>query len=101
MGGDYSVTIAPRTIDGARVLSIADLSDARPLGTTRHVVNGLERTEFAALAIAQYDTNPGFYLFYCDGDWKTITDTYHDTIEDAVAQARFEFGPIAFSDVNQ
>jgi hypothetical protein len=101
MGGDSSVTIAPLTIDGAKVLSIADLSDSRRTSNTRHVVNGVERADFAALAIAQYDANPGFYLFYCDEDWNTITDTYHDTIEGAVAQARFEFEPVVFTDLNQ
>ena len=88
----------PRAIDGATVLRFADLSTTSRTGKTRHIVHGREATNFAALAIAQYQSDPGFYLFYCDGDWNTITDTYHDTIDAAIAQAQFEFGSVAFSD---
>jgi hypothetical protein len=36
------------------------------------------------------------YLFYCDDDWRCLTDTYHEGMEHAVAQAEFEFGPVPF-----
>ena len=48
-------------------------------------------SEPAALAICQYANEDGFYLFYCSPDWKTITDTWHESLEDALAQAEFEF----------
>lgn len=51
---------------------------------------------FYRLAIARYDSDSGFYLFYCDPDWNVITDTYHDTPADAMAQAEFEFGHVNF-----
>jgi hypothetical protein len=89
----------PTSIDGATVVKVADLSTASPTGRTRHIVRSEEVANFAALAIARYDSDPGFYLFYCDDGWTTITDTYHDTIEGAVAQAEFEFGHVTFTDV--
>ena len=90
---------APNLIDGARLLRVADLSLAAPTGGTRHVVGDTEVDDFAAVAIAQYDSTPGFYLLYCDTDWNALTDTYHESVEDAIAQAEFEFGPLEFADV--
>jgi hypothetical protein len=88
----------PPVIDGAQVLKIADLSQARPTHATRHVVKGQEVGDFAGLALARYDEQSGVYLFYCDRNWKTVTDTYHETLELAIAQAEFEFGSLTFID---
>ena len=41
--------------------------------------------------IARYANDPGFYLLYFDANGDEMTDTYHDSIEDAMAQADFEF----------
>ena len=43
------------------------------------------------LRIVQYSSDPGFYLFYCDDCGSEMTDTYHDSIHDAMAQANWEF----------
>lgn len=91
----------PASIDGATVIAVADLRGVSPTGRTRHVVRGDEVTHFAALAIARYDSDPGFYLFYCDSSWKTVTDTYHETVEGAKAQAEFEFGQVTFRNVEK
>jgi hypothetical protein len=32
-----------------------------------------------------------FYLFYFDADGRCLTDTWHQTLEAAKAQAQFEF----------
>jgi hypothetical protein len=98
MGGDRAVKEPPRRLDGARVLKFADISGWTPTGRTRHFRDGRQVTHFASLAIAQYESDPGFYLFYCDDDWNVVTDTYHDTIDGAVSQAEFEFGAPAFLD---
>jgi hypothetical protein len=90
----------PVAINGANVLSVADLSETSSTGLTRHIVKGRDVTDFASLAIAQYEGDPGFYLLYCDENWNTITDTYHDTMVAAIAQATFEFGPIVFADLD-
>jgi hypothetical protein len=91
----------PPLIDGATILRFADVSDSLVTGATRHVVNGDEVTEFAALAIAQYPSDSGFYLFYCNENWEAMTDTYHETLEAAIEQAEFEFHPVAFVDAVQ
>jgi hypothetical protein len=91
----------PPRIDGAEVLQIADLATAISAGRTHHLVDEAEVGDFAALAISRYDDEPGVYLFYCDGDWRPVTDTHHETIEDAIRQAEFEFGTVAFSEVQQ
>jgi hypothetical protein len=91
--------LAPSTLDGATVLKVADVSHATATGQTRHTVAGHEVSGFAALALAQYDLDPGVYLLYCDKDWNVVTDTYHDNLEGAIAQAEFEFGSLQFTDV--
>ena len=87
---------APPTIDGARVLLVADLSNATVTGDTRHVVDGSEIEDFATLAIVQYGGDEGVYLLYCDDDWRTVTDTHHDSVAEAVSQAEFEFESVEF-----
>ena len=63
----------------------------RPTQKTRHTVNGRPQGAMAGLAICQYPGDPGFYLFYCDADWKVLTDTLHDSLARAQAQAEFEY----------
>jgi hypothetical protein len=46
---------------------------------------------FAALAICAYEGESDVYLFYCDSDWRTVTDTVHPSVEEALAQASVEF----------
>ena len=91
----------PEILDRARVLQFASLARSQPTGKTRHVVGGAEITGFAAVAIARYDDEPnGVYLFYCDRDWNVITDTRHEDIAAALAQADFEFGLLQFNEVS-
>ncbi len=82
----------PENIDGARVLlySMID-SRHRVTGSCRHVVRGAEMGAVDCLAICKYDEDPGYYLFYCDTEWHTLTDTLHDTIDAAKEQAEFEY----------
>jgi hypothetical protein len=42
------------------------------------------------LAIGQYEQD-GFYLFGCDSEWRCVTDTRHQTLQDAKQQAEFEY----------
>lgn len=62
-----------------------------PTGKTRHWSGGALLPPPAELRIAQYPSDPGFYLLYCDGDGREMTDTYHDSLEEAMAQAEWEF----------
>jgi hypothetical protein len=87
----------PETLDGARVLQFASLARSQPTGRTRHLVDGVDVSRFAALAIASYDdSSDGVYLFYCDRRWNVITDTWHEDVAAAIGQANFEFGLLHF-----
>jgi hypothetical protein len=44
----------------------------------------------ASMAICTYDQR-SFYLFYCDTKWKVLSDTFHDSVDKAMAQAKVEF----------
>ena len=87
----------PRSLDGARVVAYADVSDVEPTGRTRHYVDGALASGFTALAIARYDPEGEVYLLYCDDKWNVVTDTRHDTVEAARDHAGFEFGRISFT----
>ena len=74
----------------------------KPTGHTRHHVKGELATHFSELRIAKYEDVPGYYLFYCDEQGNELTDTYHDTLEEAIEQARLEFNvrPDEWSDAS-
>lgn len=62
-----------------------------PTGMTRHYRGGTECAPPAELRIVQFQEDPGFYLLYCDDAGREVTDTYHETVNLAMAQAEFEF----------
>jgi hypothetical protein len=62
-----------------------------PTGKTRHYLGGAEAPTPVELRIIRYPDDPGYYLFYCDGEGVEFTDTYHDTVDEAKAQAEWEF----------
>jgi hypothetical protein len=45
----------------------------------------------AGLAICQYDGEDAFYLFGCDANWNAVTDTWHQTVDEAKEQAEFRY----------
>jgi hypothetical protein len=90
------VTSAPQKIDGARLLQIADVRDAAPTGRTRHFTRRGVVSGIAWLALAKYEDDPGVYVFYCDGGWNLMTDTCHESVEQAIAHAEFELDPVEF-----
>lgn len=72
----------------------------QPTGKTRHtqghllpegIVRGAELPTPCELLIAQLPPDDGYYLLYLDSTGTEITDTYHDTLEEAFAQAKWEF----------
>ena len=83
----------PIEVGGATCLAWADLTSRDATGFTRHGVDGTDVTgTFAGLAICAYDGSDEYYLFYCDAGWETITDTWHETMQDALDQAAAEYG---------
>lgn len=89
----------PPKIDGADVLCFAAIGDwQRVTGCCRHYVNDELVLFVAGLAVCRYQDEPGsYYLFRCDPEWHCITDTYHETIEEAKSQAEFEYEGIVAS----
>ena len=60
-------------------------------GSCKQIVAGQLMGAMAGLAICQYDDEDAFFLFGCDSDWQTITDSWHQTLDDAKNQAEFEY----------
>lgn len=79
-------------MDDPKLLRRVRLTSAHePTGNTEHF-NGDDPVPVPAeLRIVQYSSDPGFYLFYCDESGSEMTDTYHDSMSEAMAQAEFEF----------
>ena len=63
----------------------------RVTGKTRHYHGTEPLPPPSELRIGQCTGDPGFYLLYLDVSGKELTDTYHDSVEQAMAQADFEF----------
>jgi hypothetical protein len=82
----------PKTLDGANVLLYTSLDERhRHTGNCNQIVDGVLQGPAKALAICQYDGEESVYLFGCDENWKTVTDTWHETVEAAKKQAEFEY----------
>jgi hypothetical protein len=90
----------PVELDGAHVLQYAAVTErVEATGATRHVVAGVEFVSAAALAIAQYAGDDGFYLFYLNHQDEVVTDTLHDSLQTAFDQAAFEYRGLAWVDL--
>ena len=82
----------PKIVGGARTLYYTFIDDRHQrTGNTMHVVGGNVIEKINGLAICKYDNDAGYYLFGCDENWDSITDTYHDSVEEAKEQAEFEY----------
>jgi|TARA_R100000322_G_scaffold160124_1_gene121400 hypothetical protein len=62
-----------------------------PTGETTHYRGGEVLPPPHSLQIAQYPDDNGYYLFYLDKNGTELTDTYHDDVASAMAQAEWEF----------
>jgi hypothetical protein len=83
----------PKEVGGARVVLYTPIDERhRHTGDCRQIVAGELMGAAAGLAICQHDEEESsFYLFGCDEDWETLTDTWHPTLEEAKEQAEFEY----------
>ena len=64
-------------------------------GRTKHTLSDANGTRpfppFTSLAITRYGEDVGYYLMHiCDDN--SGTDTWHETLDDALHQAEWEFG---------
>lgn len=64
----------------------------RPTGKTRHYLGTNELPPPTELRIVQYTEDPGYYLLYFNDLGEELTDTYHDSLTEAMEQAEWEFG---------
>ena len=86
------MTPVPNAIGGARVICFTSIDERhKHTGNTRQIVNGALQGTAAGLAICQYDGEDAFYLFSCDSDWNAATDTWHQSLAEAQAQATSEY----------
>jgi hypothetical protein len=78
----------PEMIGGAHVVRWSAI-DARhrPTGNCRQIVGAVLQGPAAGLAICQYEGEAAYYLFACDSEWNSVTDT----LADALDQAEFEY----------
>jgi hypothetical protein len=87
---------APRQIGSAEVVCFTPIDGRhRPTGNCRQVVGGVVQGPAAGLAVCRYPDAEGYYLFSCDAAWACVTDTWHQTVEDAKAQAEFEYAGVS------
>jgi hypothetical protein len=87
---------APRQIGGANVICFTPIDERhRPTGNCKQIVSGVLQGPAVGLAIGQYAGEDGYYLFGCDAGWSPVTDTWHQTVEDAKAQAEFEYAGVS------
>lgn len=83
---------APREIGGAKVVCFTPIDHRhRHTGNCRQIVAGVLQGPAAGLAICHHEAEDCYYLFGCNAGWETITDTWHSTLESAMAQAEFEY----------
>jgi hypothetical protein len=62
-----------------------------PTGNTRHFVGGALWEGTRGLRIVRYPGDAGCILLYLDEAGNEVTDTWHESVTDAMAQAEYEF----------
>ena len=84
------------SINGAHVISWSVL-DGRHVatGSCRQTIEGEKRSPYAGVAIGRRPNDPMTYLFFCDAQWKPVTDTYHHNTSRAKEEAEREFSGIS------
>jgi hypothetical protein len=65
--------------------------DHERTGRTKHVVSGELMLKTAELRIVKIEPEHGFYLIHYDASGAELTDTLHDTLDEAMQQAEWEF----------
>jgi len=88
--------LCPPTIGGGRVVCYTPIDHRhRFTGNCKQIVAGQLMEPMAGLAICHQASEDAFYLFGCDAEWQSVTDTWHQSIEDAKHQAEFEYAGVS------
>jgi hypothetical protein len=87
---------APEKVGGYPVVCYSAIDERhRFTRRTRQIVGGVLMDAMSGLAICQPHGTNEFYLFGCDENWNVVTDTWHQSLEEAKAQAEFEYEGIS------
>jgi hypothetical protein len=82
----------PRQIQGLNVVYVASIDDLRRHTEARgRVVADSLQGPAANLAICQVERDASFHLFGCDAEWRPVTDTWHQTLEEAFDRANLDY----------
>ena len=82
----------PSTVGGARVVCYTPVDERHSkTENTVHLVIGEEVADPKGLVICQYDGDDAYYLFGCNEQWESQSDTWHQTVDEAKDQAEFEY----------
>lgn len=82
----------PREVGDAKVVLYSPIDHRhRHTGNCRQIVDGALMGAAAGLAICKDDEEGAYYLFGCDENWETLTDTWHQSMDEAKRQAEFEY----------
>ena len=85
------MTAVPFFLAGLPVVAYAFVDPHHgPAGGAAEFMRG-ERFVPAALAICRDSEGGGYLLFGCDAEWNTVTDTWHESVEDARHQGEHEY----------
>ena len=88
----------PDILGQANVIMFTPIDDRHEFtGACEQIVAGTRMGPMAGLAICQYDGETAYYLFGCDQEWNTITDTWHQSLQEAIDQAEFEYRGTKFT----
>lgn len=84
--------VVPKEIGGARVICYTPIDNRHKFtGNCKQIVAGKLMGPVSGLAICKYDSDDAFYLFGCTEEWLSVTDTWHQSFEDATDQAEYEY----------
>lgn len=63
-----------------------------PTGKTQHTFNAVPLTKTMKLRLVQLESDDSIYLIHYATDETELTDTCHESVEEALEQAKFEYG---------
>lgn len=73
-------------------IATADVDRSGVTGATRHYRGGRLLPPPQRLEIVRLPPASGYYLLYLDEDGAEMNDGWHESMEEALDQAHFEFG---------
>jgi len=87
-----NMNFVPEMIGGAKVICASAIDERHQFtGGCKQIVAGQLMGQMAGLAICQYEGEDNYYLFGCDEDWSSATDTWHQSLEEALDQVEYEY----------